>query len=107
MLGAKRWSLLAAVLAGWLLAVPAQAVVPQVHDHGKFFDPATVEKANALIKKIDQTYKKEVVVETFRGIPEERLKKHPYQEPNNNDKEYRKKYYDEWVSEIAREQGAN
>ena len=49
MLGAARWTVVSALLAGWLLLPStAFAIVPQVHDHGKFFKAETVKEASQL-----------------------------------------------------------
>ena len=72
MLGAARWTVVSALVAGWLLLPSAAfAIVPQVHDHGKFFKPETVKEADAILLKIQDKYKKDVVVETFPKIPDE------------------------------------
>src|SRR5947209_20630280 len=55
------------VLAGWLLlSAAAQA---QVKDDAGFFSADAVSKANAAIKEIKSTYKKDMQVETFKAIP--------------------------------------
>jgi hypothetical protein len=62
-----------AVLAGItvLLLVPtfARAADPQVRDDAGFFDAATIEKANAVIRQIKQDHGKDLSVETFGSIP--------------------------------------
>src|SRR5258708_5411656 len=102
MLGAARWTVVSALVAGWLLLPSAAfAIVPSVHDNGKFFQPETVKKANAVIKRIEDKYKKDVVVETFAEIPEEVIKKHRYDGAN------RDAFYRAWVDDVADEVGAN
>ena len=71
MLGAARWTLVPALVASLLWPGPAQAIVPQVYDHGKFFDAETVKKADAQIKRIQDKYKRDVLVETYDVIPPE------------------------------------
>jgi len=96
MLGAARWSLVLALVAGWLL-VPgtAHAIVPQVRDGGKFFKAQDVSRANLLIKDIEKKYKKDVVVETFGEISDENAKKFQY-DPKN-----RPAFYASWRDSIA------
>src|SRR4051794_19917536 len=96
MLGAARWTVVAALLTGCLLLPAAvYAIVPEVRDQGKFFDAATIKKANEILIKIQERYKKDVVVETFASIPDEVLKKHAYDEKN------RKAFFAKWAADVA------
>jgi len=58
------------------LAILLFGITPMVHadpgvkDDGQFFKPETVEKANAEIRQIKSDYAKELVIETFAGVPE-------------------------------------
>jgi uncharacterized membrane protein YgcG len=100
MLGVARWTVLPGLVAGWLL-LPAMAlaIVPEVRDNGKFFDAQTVAKANTLIKKIEDKYKKDVAVVTFGEISDEVAKKFQY-DPND-----RSGFYYRWMHQLE-EQGA-
>ena len=102
MLGAARLPLVAALLAGWLLApAPVWAIVPQVNDQGKFFDADAIKKADAEIKKIERDHKKDVAVETFDHIPESILKKY------NFDPDKRKASYLAWMQEQSEGESIN
>ena len=103
MLGAARWVLVFALDAGWLLPSMAFAIVPQVHDNGKFFDADTVKKADALptIQKIQEGYKKDVVVLTYDKIPED-VFKHINYDPKN-----REAFFDQWARHEAQQGKVN
>src|SRR5262249_43744890 len=97
MLCAARRALVPALIAGWLLLpATAHAIVPQVHEHGekKFFKEETVREANALIQKIAQRYKKDVVVETYDKIPDDIAKKFNY------DVNRRDEFFDRWAKSM-------
>ena len=76
MVSASRSLLIPVLVAGWLgLIAPAfAAVAPLIKDGGKFFSADAVAKANEKIKKIAQTYNKDLLIETFADIPDD-LKK--------------------------------
>src|SRR5882724_5066524 len=96
MLGAARWTVVSALVAGWLLMPSAAfAIVPQVHDHGKFFKSETVKEADAILLKIQEKYKKDVVVETFDKIPDEVLQRFKY------DPKDRKAFFHRWVADLV------
>src|SRR5580700_8054595 len=100
MLGAARWALVPALIAGWLLLPgTALALTPQVYDHGKFFDAKTIEKANALLDKIEKKYKKDVVVVTYDKIPDDVLKELSYEK---TDPASRKEFFDRWAKREAK-----
>jgi uncharacterized membrane protein YgcG len=102
MLGAARWALVPALMAGCLLLPgTALAINPQVHDHGKFFDADTIRKADADIKRIEQKYKIDVVVETYDKIPEDLLSKFGYKE---NDRDT---FFKRWIDDLADRAGVN
>jgi uncharacterized protein len=101
MLGAARWTVVSALVAGWLLLPStAQAINPQVRDGGKFFKPDTVKKADEQIKHIEERYKKDVVVETFGEIPEDVYKQFDY-------KADRVAFYRAWRNDMAKRAGVN
>ena len=97
MLGAARWALVPALRAGCLLLPStALALTPQVYDHGKFFDAKTIERANALLQKIEKNYKKDVVVVTFDQIPKDILDHIKYDPVN------RKSFFQQWAKHEAK-----
>src|SRR5262249_52367418 len=68
-----RWALIPAVLAGWLcLAGPAAAVTPEVKDDAGLFSAEAVKKANEIIADVSRRFKKDVVVETVKEVPEDK-----------------------------------
>ena len=75
--------------------------MPQVHDNGKFFDAETITKANAMIKRIEEKYKKDVVVETFAEIPLHVKTKFNYSP------ETREAFYHKWRDYLAEQAGVN
>src|SRR5271155_5871466 len=102
MLGVTRWTVLPGLLASWLLLpAMAHAIVPQVRDNGKFFDTQTVDKANALIKKIEAKYKKDVAVDTFAEIGYEVAKRFQYDPKNRN------AFYVRWLDYLAEDGAIN
>jgi uncharacterized membrane protein YgcG len=102
MLGAARWILAPVLVAAWLLLpATAHAIVPQVRDNGKFFDADTIAKANAVIKRIEEKYKKDVVVETFAEIPPDVKTKFNYTP------ETRDAFYHKWRDSLAEQAGVN
>src|SRR6516162_1156659 len=70
MYACTRWTLTALVLAGWLAAAGlAHALVSEVKDEAAFFSADAVKKANREIKNIKDHFKKDLVIETVKGIP--------------------------------------
>jgi uncharacterized protein len=53
-----------------MLASAVHALTAEVRDDAGFFKPDTVARANEVIKEIKQRYKKDLVVETVRQVPE-------------------------------------
>lgn len=96
MLTRTRWMLLPAVAAGWLMAAaPATAaLVAEVRDDGNFFKPDAVRKANEIIKQIKDRHGKDLVIETYKEIPQDR--KGDYRD------ESKAKFFDEWAQSRAR-----
>jgi hypothetical protein len=101
MLTRTRWLLLPALLVVWLgLAGPASAVYPPpIKDEGKFFSAEMVDKANKKIKEIYSATKKDLVIETYPGIPEG--KKLP------EDKNKIGEFFAEWAKARSAELGVN
>ena len=105
MLGAARWTLVSTLVAASLiLPGTASAIVPQVHDYGKFFKPETVAKADAQIKMIAERYKKDVVVETFEKIPDDVKSKFNY---DRDTPDVRDRFFRAWRDDLANRAGVN
>jgi hypothetical protein len=92
---------MAALLLVWLgLAAPARAVFPPpLKDDGKFFAAEAVDKANKKIKEIYSKFKKDVIIETYAGVPEG--KKLP------EDPKKKGEFFDEWAKSRQEELGVN
>ena len=58
------------VAAGLVSAGVARAVGPEVRDDAGLFSPAAVQQADAAIQKIQRELRKELLIETFPGVPE-------------------------------------
>ncbi len=57
-------------IAVWLATVqPTVAAPPEVKDDAEFFSAAAVSEANAGIRALKQSYKKDLHVETFLSVP--------------------------------------
>src|SRR5437879_3736831 len=71
-LSPARWLLMPALLLVWLgAAAPTRAVFPPpIKDDAKLFSADGVDKANKKIKEIYSKFKKDLVIETYAGIPE-------------------------------------
>ncbi len=60
------------ICAGLLFAASARAVGPEVRDSAGLFSPAAVQQVDAAIQKIQKELGKELLIETFAGVPENR-----------------------------------
>ena len=63
------WLTVAAFLVS---AGAARAVGPEVRDSAGLFSPAAVQQADAAIQKLQKELGKELLIETFAGVPENR-----------------------------------
>jgi hypothetical protein len=96
-----RWLFGPALLAAWLvLAGPARAVYPPpVKDEAKLFSAEALEKANKKVREVYQTYRKDLVIETYPAVPADLEKKF---------KEKKKaEFFEEWAQARAKELGVN
>ena len=69
-LGRGMWWL--AVVACLVSAGQARAVGPEVRDNAGLFSPAAVQQADAAIQKIQRELRKDLLIETFPGVPQDR-----------------------------------
>jgi len=101
MVSASRYLLIPVLLAGWLgLIAPASAAVaPVIKDDAKFFSAEAVDRANKKIKEIAQKYNKDLLIETFPEIPEDRRK--DYKE------EDKRQFFEKWARERAHDNAVN
>jgi uncharacterized membrane protein YgcG len=96
---AARWVLVPALVAGWLTAAgPARAITPQVKDDASFFSPAAVKKADEVIREIKQRFNKDLVVETFKTVPANKV-----DQVKEMDQQARNRFFADWVAARARE----
>ena len=99
MLSLVRWTLMPAVVLGWLLAGgQAIAAVPEVRDDGHFFKPETLKKANDIIREIHDEFKQDLVIETFQTPPggEEKAK-----QLKATTGEARERFFKDWLRQRA------
>lgn len=71
---------------------------PGVKDDGQFFKPETVEKANAEIRQIKADYAKDLVIETFAGVPEGLRDEW---DAAKNDAQKRSQFFGKWSGDRA------
>src|SRR5262249_46836919 len=70
-----RHSLVSILLIGWLAALaPAAALEPGVRDEAGYFKPQTVQKANEEIKDLQRELHKDLLIETFKTVPADKVK---------------------------------
>src|SRR6476469_4105208 len=95
--------LTAGLLVGLLvLDGRAQAAVAEVRDEGHFFSADAVSKANDIIKEIKQKYKKDLVIETVRQVPDNKK-----DEANSSDAKVKGHFFANWAVERAKMEGVN
>ena len=80
----------------------AYALTPEVRDEAGFFKPQTVTRANEVIKQIKQRYKKDLLVETVRHVPEDKK-----QEATSSDPKVKARFFADWAVRRARQEGVN
>jgi hypothetical protein len=90
----RLWPLL--VLGGLFVAGGADAalLVSEVKDDGGFFKAEAIAKANKGIKEIKNLYKKDLVIESYKGIPADRK--------DLFEKVGKTRFFDEWARDRAR-----
>jgi uncharacterized protein len=98
MLHSLRWTVVPALVLGWLAAVgPAAAVTPEVKDEAGLFKAETVKKANAAVREIKNRYHKDLLIETFQTVPADKV-----EEVKKMDRAARDQFFEEWMRERAR-----
>src|SRR4051812_12299526 len=87
------------LLAAWLVTTgTAWAIDPEVRDNARLFSPGTVREADQMIKELHRTTGKELLIETYDGVPPDRLG-----EFHAN----RGRFYDTWAKERTSLLGLN
>jgi uncharacterized membrane protein YgcG len=84
------------------VGVRAQAAVTEVRDEAHFFSAGAVLEANDSIKEIKQRYKKDLLIETVRQVPEDKK-----DEANSSDEKVKGHFFANWAIQRARAQGVN
>jgi hypothetical protein len=91
-----RLALIPAIVTGWLLtAGSALALTPQVKDDAGFFSADAVKKANAIIRDIENQFKKDLVIETYMTVPAGKIKE-------ASDKGSRGPFFHDWAVQQAK-----
>ena len=104
MLSLVRWTLMPAVVLGWLLAGgPAIAAVPEVKDDAHMFSPEARQKANNIIREIHDDFKQDLVIETFPTPPGGKEKAEQLKDKAMS-KEARQKFFADWEHQRARDE---
>jgi uncharacterized membrane protein YgcG len=75
---------------------------PTVKDDGKFFSDSAVTKANDMLREIRRKYQREILVETFKEVPENRAR--GFDLDKDADK---RKCFETWGAERAKAAGKN
>src|SRR5262245_108187 len=100
-----RWLVFPAVLLGFLgltTAPAAMVLVAEVRDDAGFFSANAISKANDIIKDIHRDFKKDLLIETFKTVPEGKL-----DEVKKMDKTDRNKFFANWARERAKSAEVN
>src|SRR5208283_4564577 len=98
MIPRTRLALLPTLLAVWLVLTTALgAAPPEVKDDAGFFTPTSVTKANDEIKDIKQFWKKDLQIESFKGVPAGELNRF-----NTLNDAGKKKFFADWATARAR-----
>jgi uncharacterized membrane protein YgcG len=98
----KRTLAAVALLALLGSAGRVHALTAEVRDEAGFFKPQTVAQANEVIKEIKQRYKKDLLVDTVRHVPEGKRR-----EATSPDTDVKARFFADWAIGRAREEGVN
>jgi uncharacterized protein len=95
-----RWLVFPAILIGFLgltTAPAAMILVAEVRDDAGFFSANAIGKANDIIKDVHRDFKKDLLIETVKTVPEGKL-----EEVKKMDKAERTKFFANWARERAK-----
>src|SRR4051812_45331028 len=96
-------ALTASLLLGFLsFGGRAQGAIAEVRDEAHFFTADAVAQANEIIKEIKQRYKKDLLIETVRHVPENKK-----DEANSSDEKVKGHFFANWAVERARSEKVN
>ncbi len=93
---------LAFIVATLLGTSVSSAGLGEIRDTGGFFSESAKTKATRKISEIEQQYKKDLVIETFKEIPEE-IK----QDVDLSDKTAMNRLFERWTVKQAKQRGVN
>jgi hypothetical protein len=80
----------------------AAAVAPVIADEGQFFSADAVKKANDQIRELYRKYDRDLLIETFKTVPNDMAEK-----VRSMSREERDKYYEKWAKERAEARAVN
>lgn len=92
-----RWMFLPALMIGW--PVTGNLVRADVTDKGEYFSAEAVARANKRIEKAKDRTRKELVIETFKAIPEDRKKDY--------DEKKKASFFDRWARDRSESMKVN
>ena len=103
MFGRAPWAWWPALVAGWLaVAGAAGAADSPVTDEAGLFSPTAVHKATEGIEEIRRTEHKDLVIETYPGVPEDRARAFAAMT-----RRQREDFFLRWAEERARARGVD
>jgi hypothetical protein len=77
--------------------LPTMKLASEVRDNGGFFSANAISKANDIIKDIHRDFKKDLLIETFKTVPEGKV-----EEVKKMDKADRNKFFANWARDQAK-----
>src|SRR5258708_3384373 len=90
--------LIPALLLGWIaLATPARA---DVIDKGEFFSADAVKKANKRIEEVKRKHKRDLVIETYKEVPED-IRDEYMKDKEKKDRKALRPLFDRWAVKRA------
>jgi hypothetical protein len=92
----SRIAFLVALLVCGTVVRPAGAVAPVVNDRGKFFSSDAVKKANEATRELYMNDSKDLLIETYEGVPAENVEK-----VKAMSREERLKFFKKWAETRA------
>lgn len=92
-----RRTIIPTLLLGLFAAPALAAIVPEVRDEGGFFSADAVRQANGVIVDIQRDFKHDLLIETFKTVPADKI-----EEFKKLDRAGQAKFYDDWAKQRAR-----
>jgi uncharacterized protein len=98
-----RWTILPALLLG-CVTVAMAALVGEVRDEAGFFSADAIQKANEVIKEIHKDFKKDLLIETYKTLPADKLEEFKKVE---KDKAAREEFFQKWARQRGKQAEVN